>query len=109
MLEIARDAAGEDYELIKESVFKELSTIVQSSSLVQCINSILRPYLNCSKNQITQEMLNLIMFYHNHRRYTDGIREGSTPKELLTGKKQDKDWIEILLEIIEVESPELLS
>jgi hypothetical protein len=109
MLEIVRDAAGEDYELIKEYVFKELSTIVQSSSLVECINSILRPYLNCSKNQITQEMLNLIMFYHNHRRYTDGIRKGSTPKELLTGKKQDKDWIEILLEIIEVESPELLS
>ena len=54
-------------------------------------------------------MLNLIMFYHNHRRYTDGIRKGSTPKELLTGKKQDKDWIEILLEIIEVEAPELLS
>jgi len=27
----------------------------------------------------------------------------------LTGKKQDKDWIELLLEIIEVESPELLS
>jgi hypothetical protein len=109
MLEIVRDATGEDYELIKEYVFKELSTIVQSSSLVECINSILRPYLNCSKNQITQEMLNLIMFYHNHRRYTDGIRKGSTPKELLTGKKQDKDWIEILLEIIEVESPELLS
>lgn len=109
MLEIVRDATGEDYELIKEYVFKELSTIVQSSSLVECINSILRPYLNCSKNQITQEMLNLIMFYHNHRRYTDGTRKGSTPKELLTEKKQDKDWIEILLEIIEVESPELLS
>ena len=67
MLEIVRDATGEDYELIKEYVIKELSTIVQSSSLVECINSILRPYLNCSKNQITQEMLNLIMFYHNHR------------------------------------------
>jgi hypothetical protein len=49
------------------------------------------------------------MFYHNHRRYIDGIRKGKTPKELLTGKKQDKDWIELLLEIIEVEAPGILS
>jgi hypothetical protein len=109
MLEIVREAIGEEYDSIKNYIFNELANIVQSSSLVECINSILRPYFNCSKNQINQEMLNLIMFFHNHRRYTDGIRKGSTPKELLTGKKQDKDWIELLLEIIEVESPELLS
>ena len=51
MLEIVRDATGEDYELMKEYVFKELSTIVQNSSLVECINSILRPYfLNIARN-----------------------------------------------------------
>ncbi|ETR69887.1 MAG: hypothetical protein OMM_03634 [Candidatus Magnetoglobus multicellularis str. Araruama] len=109
MLDIVSEVIGEEYESIKDNIFNELSTIVQSSSLVECINSILRPYLNCSKNQITQETLNLIMFYHNHRRYIDGIRTGKTPKELLTGKKQDKDWIELLLEIIEVESPGILS
>ncbi len=51
-------------------VFEKLDSIVKSSSLVEMVNSLLRPYLNSSKGQITQETLNLIMFYHNHRRYT---------------------------------------
>ena len=46
MLEIVSEVIGEDYESTKEYVFTELSTIVQSSSLVECINSILRPYLS---------------------------------------------------------------
>jgi hypothetical protein len=36
------------------------------------------PYLNNSKNQISQETLNLIMFYHNHLRYNAGKRKGQT-------------------------------
>ena len=69
--------------------------------MVECINSIIRPYLNASRNHITQEMLNLIMFYHNHRRYKSGERSGKTPYELLSGKLQEKDWIELLFEKIE--------
>ena len=64
--------------------------------MVKCINSILRPYLNNSKNQVTQEFLNTFMFYHNHRRYHAGKRKGKTPMELLTGKKQKEDWIILL-------------
>jgi hypothetical protein len=48
------------------------------------------------------------MHYHNHRRYRDGVRKGKTPMEILTGKKQAKDWIAILLEIIREKKPELL-
>ncbi len=65
----------EEFDDVKEQVYKRLDNIVQSSALVECINSIIRPYLNSSKNQITQETLNLIMFYHNHRRYKDGKRK----------------------------------
>jgi len=54
------------------------------------------------------EQLNLIMHYHNHRRYRDGVRKGKTPMEILTGKEQAKDWIAILLEIIREKKPELL-
>ena len=75
---------------------------------MECINSILRPYLNTSKNQVTQEMLNLIMYYHNYRRYRDGVRKGNTPMEILTGKEQTKDWLAILLDIIREKKPELL-
>ncbi len=95
----------EEYEDVKEQVYEELDQIVQSSALVECINSIIRPYLDNLKNQITQETLNLIMFYHNHRRYIAGKRKGKTPIEILTGKKQDKDWTELLFEIVDQEDP----
>ena len=102
-LGIAAGYLQEDYDLMKKQVYTRLDQIIQSSALVECINSIIRPYLNNSKNQITQEMLNLVMFYHNHRRYKDGKRKGKTPIELLTGEKQEKDWIELLFEVVEKE------
>jgi hypothetical protein len=104
-LGIAAGYLQEDYDLMKEQVYTELDQIIQSSALVECINSIIRPYLNTSKNQITQETLNLVMFYHNHRRYKDGKRKGKTPIEILTGEKQDKDWIELLFEVVEEKEP----
>ncbi|MCK5872745.1 MAG: hypothetical protein KAG26_07950 [Methylococcales bacterium] len=85
---------------LKESVFAELDEIIQASSMVECINSILRPYLNISKNQVTQEFLNIFMFYHNHRRYHAGKRKGKTPMEILTGNEQKEDWIALLQEEI---------
>jgi hypothetical protein len=93
---------------IQKEVYSKLDKILQSSALVECINSIIRPYLNTSKNHVNQEQLNLIRHYHNHRRYRDGVRKGKTPMELLTGKEQAKDWIAILLEIIRAKKPELL-
>ena len=83
----------------KEQVYHDLNHIVQSSA-VECINSIIRPYLNTSHNQISQKMLNLIMFYHNHRRYNSGERAKKTPYEILSGKKQEKDWLALLFDII---------
>jgi hypothetical protein len=108
-LEIAEGYLQEDYDLMKEHVYTALDRITQSSALVECINSIIRPYLNTSKNQITQETLNLIMFYHNHRRYKDGKRKGKTPIEILTGEKQNKDWIELLFEVVEEKAPALFT
>lgn len=64
--------------------------------MVECINSILRPILTNSKNQVTQEFLNTFMFYHNHRRYHAGNRYGKTPMEILTGKELQCDWITLL-------------
>ena len=93
---------------IQKSIYAKLDKIVQSSALVECINSIIRPYFNTSKNQITQGQLNLIMHYHNHRRYLAGVRKNKTPMEILTGEDQTKDWIEILVDIIEEKAPDLL-
>ncbi len=104
-LEIAVGYLQEEYDEIKDHVYGELNRIVQSSALVECINSIIRPYLNNSKNNVTQETLNLIMFYHNHRRYKDGVRKDKTPMEIITGKKQEKDWIDLLFDTVEKQDP----
>ncbi len=50
-------------------------------------------------------MPNLIMFYHNHRRYIAGKRVGKAPIEILTGKELDKDWTELLFEIVNQKDP----
>ncbi|MDQ7084270.1 MAG: hypothetical protein Q9M36_04755 [Sulfurovum sp.] len=99
--ENSKQILGDTYEDIKEKVFNELDNIIQASSIVENINSILRPYLDRARNQVTPEFLNLFAFYHNHRRYVQGKRKGKTPMEILTHKKQDKDWIELLTEAIE--------
>ena len=90
---------------MKDKVFGELDKIIQASSIVESINSILRPYLDRSKNQVTQEFLNLFAFYHNHRVYNDGKRKGKTPMEILSNQKQGKDWIELLIDTVEEKEP----
>ncbi|MDM8526171.1 hypothetical protein QUF80_22575 [Desulfococcaceae bacterium HSG8] len=104
-LEIANDYLKDNFNLIKSQVYTDLYQIVQSSALAECINSIIRPYLNNSKNQVTQEMLNLIMFYHNHRRYKAGKRKGKTPMEIFTGEPQEKDWTELLFDVVKEKNP----
>lgn len=105
ILNMVKDELGETFSDVKNHIYYELTKIVQSSAMVECINSIYRTYLNVSRNHITQNMLNLIMFYHNHRRYLDGERKKKTPLELLTGKEQTKDWIELLFDKVKKVNP----
>jgi hypothetical protein len=86
------------FDEFKVLVFEKLDSIVKVSSLVEMVNSLIRPYLNSSKGQVTQEALNLIMFYHNHRRYKGGKRQGKAPIELLTGETLQGDWIDLLIQ-----------
>jgi hypothetical protein len=79
-----------------EQAFEQFNGMVRSSSLIEMVNSLVRPYLNSCKGQITQEQLNLIMFYHNHHIYKSGKRKGKSPIELLTGKKPEKHWLDLL-------------
>lgn len=107
-LEFAQGLHQDESRDFHKEVYAKLDKIVQSSALVECINSIIRPYLNTTKNHVTQELLNLIMYYHNHRRYRDGKRKDKTPMELLTGKPQVKDWEVLLFDKIREKDPELL-
>jgi hypothetical protein len=97
-LDFAEGLLDNQFALLKAVVFEKLDAIVQASSLVELVNSFIRPYLNSSKGQITQETLNLIMFYHNHRRYKSGKRQGKAPIELLTGEALEADWVTLLIQ-----------
>lgn len=99
-VEYLKESLGTKYEEIKEKVFDALDNIIQASSMVECINSLLRPYLNASKNQVSQEFLNLFAFYHNHRRYRSGKRKGKTPMEILTKEENQEDWLKLLSEFV---------
>ena len=107
-LGLLEDELGDGFHELKEAVYLELDNIVQSSAMVENINSILRMYLNTTKNHVSQAMLNLFMHYHNHRRYLSGKRKGKTPMEILTGKRQQKDWLELLIEKVPWEQSRLL-
>ncbi len=94
----AEGLLGDAFDILKALVFDKLDSIVRASSLVEMVNSLIRPYLSSCKGQITQEALNLIMFYHNHRRYKSGKRQGKAPLELLTGEPLEAQWWELLLQ-----------
>src|SRR6266849_7151790 len=97
-LTCAEGLLGKEFDTLKALVFDKLDSIVRASSLVEMVNSLIRPYFNSCKGQITQEALNLIMFYHNHHRYKSGKRQGKAPIELLTGKPLEAQWWELLLQ-----------
>jgi hypothetical protein len=98
-LNFAEGLLDGQFEPLQALVFEKLDSIVRASSLVEMVNSFIRPYLNSCKSQITQETLNLIMFYHNHRRYKSGKRKGKAPIELLTGQPLEADWVDLLIQL----------
>jgi hypothetical protein len=102
-LACAEGLLGDVFDTLKGLVFDKLDSIVRASSLVEMVNALIRPYLNRCKGHITQETLNLIMFYHNHRRYKSGKRQGKAPLELLIGKPLEAPWWELLLQQVNTE------
>ena len=102
-LACAEGLLGDEFETLKALVFDKLDSIVRASSLVEMVNSLIRPSLNSCKGQITQATLNLIMFSHNHRRYKSGKRQGKAPIELLTGNPLEAPWWELLRRQINTE------
>ena len=97
-LTFAEGLLDDQCEPLKTLVFEPLDTIVRASSLVEMVNALLRPSLNSCKGQITQATLNLILFYHNHRRYKSGKRKGKAPIALLTGQALETTWVELFIQ-----------
>lgn len=99
-LEIVTPLLGKNANVLIARAFEEFNGMVRTSSLIEMVNSLIRPYINECKGQISQEHLNLIMFYHNYHQYKSGKRKGKAPIELLMKKKLEKSWLELLFETI---------
>jgi len=98
-LEYLEVELGVNYSEFKELSFRWLDSIPRASSLVEAVNSLLRPYLNVIKGQLTQPLLNLILYYHNHRPFLGGKRKGKAPLENLLGKPLESYGINGLIPI----------
>jgi hypothetical protein len=85
--------------------FEMFDGMVRCSSLIEMVNSQIRPHLDNCKGLITQELLNLIMFYHNHHLYKSGKRKGRAPIEILTGTQLEGTWLDRLFETISQSQP----
>ena len=103
-LDVALSLLDENAESQIDQAFESFDGMVRSSSLIEMVNSQIRPHLNNCKGLITQELLNLIMFYHNHHLYKSGKRKGKAPIEILTGTKLDKTWLDCLFETIQTQA-----
>jgi len=99
-LEIVTPLLGKNAEKLIDKAFEEFNGMVRTSSLIEMVNSLIRPYINECKGQISQEHLNLIMFYHNYHQYKSGKRKAKAPIELLMKMKLEKNWLELLFETI---------
>jgi len=77
-LSYAEPLQGGQAEATIKKVFDSFDEMVRSSSLIEMVNSIIRPYLNSSKGQITPETPTLGFFI-----IIDLIKRASVKEELL--------------------------
>ena len=88
---------AERYDVLEEAIILAMNTTERTSSMVENLNSRIRPYLFLRKN-LGKEYLELLRFYLNHSRFLRSEhkeRVGNSPAELLT-KKSHANWLELL-------------
>jgi hypothetical protein len=86
-----------------ERLFERLEDNVRSSSPLESVNSRIRDFLNSSRGQITQETLDLIVFFLNHNVSPRGRFKGSSAWQRLTGKPETGTYLDHLLGFLEEE------
>lgn len=86
----------EFYEILKKAD-EMFRCYGKSNSLIENVNNQIRRYLDTYKS-IPQSFCSLFTFYWNFKVFERGKRAGFSPVELLTGKKSDDTWLDMLLE-----------
>ena len=90
----------DDFNVLQATIFASFDAIIQSSAPVEMFNSILRPFLNQARDQLSQQALNLIMDFYNHHTFKRGKRKGKSPFEILTGEKTQLPWLDKIIELV---------
>lgn len=88
---------GGQYDEIEDAVLLVLETTHRCSSMVENLNSRVRPYLD-ERKSVSQKLLGLIQFYLNHKPFMRSKHErlvNKTPAEAMTGKPHNP-WLEML-------------
>jgi hypothetical protein len=80
----AGEHLGHHLPTLQHLVASILAQWPRTSSSIECLNSLLRPYLNVRK-QVSQGFLDLFRFFHNTYRFVRGKRADSCPLELAGG------------------------
>lgn len=83
----------ENFPEVQEQVFAALDQVVRASSAVECLNSIIRPYVSVKKH-LNQRFLALIALYWNMHPLSQ--REGRTPFQECGIDLGTDDWVELL-------------
>jgi hypothetical protein len=87
----------EDVESAAQTVFDRLDSNVRSSSPIESINALIRDSRNNSRGQVTQAMLDRIVYYLNHKVASRGPDRGTSAWERLTGESENGTVIDQIL------------
>jgi transposase-like protein len=88
---------GEKYDEIEDAVLLILESTHRCSSMVENLNSRVRPYLD-ERKSVSQKTLGLIQFYLNHKPFMRSKHKrlvNKTAAEAMTGKSH-QPWLEML-------------
>ena len=104
IIDIKNEVIGDSTHNLTEDTFSKIlnstATIMEkyrkSNSLIENINGQIRRHLNIYKS-IPKSFCKLFNYYWNFKIFTRGKRTGTSPLELLTGKKLEDSWLDTLL------------
>lgn len=86
---------GQEYPEAQERVAAVLEGVMKGSSLVECVNSWLRPYADLMKG-LGDRFIPLFVLYRNAHVFERGKRAGRSPFQLAGIETPEGDWLDWL-------------
>jgi len=80
-----------------DAVSTMMTQFKKSSSLIETVNSVIRCHLQTYKS-IPRWFCSIFTHFWNHRKFARGKRAGKSPAEFISGRREDADWVDLILE-----------